>query len=389
MTDKSKFPNAVSARWTSGRSTLATSGLTFLTGSRWGRWEGAAAVGLLKDQGIMVLTVKPTGEVGPKEEFPGLSSYKRIRTVQLGPDGALYFTTSNGSNDSIVKIEPVGNPPTVAAGSNISRVGVSAARTNSTLYAYVRSSEQKVFFKKSTNDGATWGSGYRSAVIKSTMPPSVTSSAPDRIDLVTQAPSGNIAFTWFVNDVRKGQLNLGGPMTVATVSSLGDGTVDVLGLSRDGTVNRRHFDQTWSPWTPIPGRTFTSAVGAAADPSSGSTVITARGTDGGIYERTITATGLGDGWVKRDGLLWSSRALGDRFPGQPAIAVSQANDTYTRLQRGSLTLGLPMRISSAPDVVTRPNGTWIVFGRNFSNQLVYYDARPGGYVVKSLGGTLT
>jgi glucose/arabinose dehydrogenase len=34
----------------------------------------------------------------------GTSSYERIRTVQLGPDGALYFTTSNGSDDRIVRV---------------------------------------------------------------------------------------------------------------------------------------------------------------------------------------------------------------------------------------------------------------------------------------------
>jgi glucose/arabinose dehydrogenase len=33
-----------------------------------------------------------------------MRSYGRIRTVQQGPDGAVYFTTSNGTGDSIYKI---------------------------------------------------------------------------------------------------------------------------------------------------------------------------------------------------------------------------------------------------------------------------------------------
>ena len=37
---------------------------------------------------------------------PGASAYGRIRTVQTGPDGALYFTTSNGEDDKIVKVTP-------------------------------------------------------------------------------------------------------------------------------------------------------------------------------------------------------------------------------------------------------------------------------------------
>jgi glucose/arabinose dehydrogenase len=33
-----------------------------------------------------------------------MQSYGRIRTVQQGPDGAVYFTTSNGSGDGIYRM---------------------------------------------------------------------------------------------------------------------------------------------------------------------------------------------------------------------------------------------------------------------------------------------
>lgn len=39
MTDLTKFPNAVPARWSSGTPTEATSGGDFLVGSRWGEWQ--------------------------------------------------------------------------------------------------------------------------------------------------------------------------------------------------------------------------------------------------------------------------------------------------------------------------------------------------------------
>lgn len=33
-------------------------------------------------------------------------TYGRLRTAQMGPDGALYILTSNGSNDLILKVTP-------------------------------------------------------------------------------------------------------------------------------------------------------------------------------------------------------------------------------------------------------------------------------------------
>ena len=33
-------------------------------------------------------------------------TYGRLRTPMMGPDGALFVTTSNGSNDKILRVEP-------------------------------------------------------------------------------------------------------------------------------------------------------------------------------------------------------------------------------------------------------------------------------------------
>ena len=35
-----------------------------------------------------------------------VGTYGRIRTLQQGPDGALYFTTSNGSGDAVYRLTP-------------------------------------------------------------------------------------------------------------------------------------------------------------------------------------------------------------------------------------------------------------------------------------------
>ena len=51
-----------------------------------------------------------------------------------------------------------------------------------------------------------------------------------------------------------------------------------------------------------------------------------------------------------------------------------------------MTMALNQQISSDPDVVTRPDGTWVMFARNRDGELSCYDARPGVYHAISLGG---
>jgi glucose/arabinose dehydrogenase len=102
MTDKRRYPNATRAKWSSGASTVATSGATFISGSRWGSWNGRLAVAMLKGEGVKLLTLRGDRVTGTSNV---LRSYGRIRTVQQGPDGALYFTTSNGSRrDAIYRV---------------------------------------------------------------------------------------------------------------------------------------------------------------------------------------------------------------------------------------------------------------------------------------------
>jgi glucose/arabinose dehydrogenase len=388
MTDLGKFPDAKVARWRSGKPTLATSGVTFLASSAWGHWQGAVAIGLLKAEGIRLLFLDPTGRVTSTTTIAGLHKYGRIRTVQFGPDRALYFTTSNGAHDVIAKITPTATPPTVRPGHNVSTTGVSAVRTDGQIYAFVRSTGNQIAYRRSIDDGRNW-SPWLGTGLTSTTAPAVASSGPGRVDLLTRASDGSIRLDWFDAGTHGGSTALGGTVITATVSSATRGSLDVLALAPDGTVSRRHFDGTvWSGWRRLSGGGFTSAVGASVDVVSGDTLITARGRSGGIYERRLTATSDGSGWTGASGLLWSARALGDRFSGRPLVAVSRGSDGYLRWQQGGLIQGLGIKITSDPDVVTRPDGTWVAFGRSTSGGLVYYDARPGEYAGRSLGGTV-
>ena len=113
-------------------------------------------------------------------------------------------------------------------------------------------------------------------------------------------------------------------MTTATISSLGNGTLDVFGLSPKGRTFRKRFNGSrWLKWELLDGPPFTSAIGASAEPSTGQTLITARSETGRTYQRTLTPTSNGSRWVQTTGYLWSGRALGDRYPNRPLIAISR------------------------------------------------------------------
>lgn len=389
MTNLQKFPEAVPAVWSSGNPTVATSGLTFLTGSAWGRWQGAMAVARLKGTGIQVTSLDPAGREVQTEVLRSTVGYGRVRSVVVGPDQSLYFTTSNGSNDVIAKITPTAVAPAVPAGRNVSSTGVSAVRSGSDLYAFIRTTFDQIQFKRSTDDGHTWPAAWTSTGLTSTSPPSAASSAAGRVDLVTRNTKGRITHFWFENGVEAGSEDLGGDLASATISSLGDGTLDVLGLGDNGELYRRHFDRTWSSgWQSLDGARFSSAAGASVDPRTQQTVVTARGLDGGTFERTLTPTSNGPSWVEVAGALWSARALGDVFGDQPAISVSRGSDGYVILSRGALTMGLEVKATGDPDVVTRPDGTWVLFARSATGALTSYDARPGEYTRRSLGGMI-
>ncbi|MBB5067280.1 glucose/arabinose dehydrogenase [Saccharopolyspora gloriosae] len=105
MTDLRRFPDAVPAVWSSGRSTEAVCAATFLTGPRWDRFDGMLAVTALKGSKLLLFGLGPDGtvrEVLVPPELDGL--HGRLRAARQGPDGALYVTTSNGTDDRILRI---------------------------------------------------------------------------------------------------------------------------------------------------------------------------------------------------------------------------------------------------------------------------------------------
>jgi glucose/arabinose dehydrogenase len=105
MTDFSKFPDAVGAVWSSGFPTIATSGATFVTGGQWRGWDGALIVACLKGEQLRVFGLDAAGGV-VRDQVALQGVAGRLRTPVQGPDGALYVTTSNGSNDQVLRVVP-------------------------------------------------------------------------------------------------------------------------------------------------------------------------------------------------------------------------------------------------------------------------------------------
>jgi glucose/arabinose dehydrogenase len=111
MTNFAKFPHAAGPQWKSGVPSVAPGGITFLMGKEWGPWDGALVVATLDDMRLRVQFYSDLG-IFRGEQLPAQfnRTFGRLRTVRPGPGGpggCLYVTTSNGTNDRIIKACPV------------------------------------------------------------------------------------------------------------------------------------------------------------------------------------------------------------------------------------------------------------------------------------------
>lgn len=111
MTDLDRFPDAVPAIWQTGQTTQALCAATFLTGSLWGELDGALVVTALRGAKLVLLRLDAAGALAAIAIPPETNGeYGRLRAARLGPDGALYVTTTNGSDDALLRITPEAAP---------------------------------------------------------------------------------------------------------------------------------------------------------------------------------------------------------------------------------------------------------------------------------------
>ncbi len=108
MTDPDRVPGAIAAVWSSGDSTLATSGAGFVRGAGWRAWDGSLAVAALKAQRLVLLRIADDGRSVTADATPPEldRSHGRLRSVTPLPDGSLLLTTDNGTDDAILRVRP-------------------------------------------------------------------------------------------------------------------------------------------------------------------------------------------------------------------------------------------------------------------------------------------
>lgn len=104
MTDMS-IPGAIAAVWSSGCPTIAPSGATFVTGSQWGRWDGALAVAVLKGTRLMFIRFDgPTSSTVAGVDAR-LTDRGRLRAVRQAPDGSLWVA-QDASPGALLRLMP-------------------------------------------------------------------------------------------------------------------------------------------------------------------------------------------------------------------------------------------------------------------------------------------
>lgn len=81
---------------------IAPSGLAFLTSDRYPGWKGSLFVGALRDQALHRLTLD--GRQVTAEQVVPLGLKDRIRDVRQGPDGWLYLVTDN-ADGRVIRLE--------------------------------------------------------------------------------------------------------------------------------------------------------------------------------------------------------------------------------------------------------------------------------------------
>jgi glucose/arabinose dehydrogenase len=101
MTDFGRFPQAMPAAWNNQQRSQGTGPITFLNGPQWKAWNGRLAVALMRDQRLDLLSLDAKGQVTAVETaaLPAL----RLRSLEPGPDGALWASTDDGR---VLRISP-------------------------------------------------------------------------------------------------------------------------------------------------------------------------------------------------------------------------------------------------------------------------------------------
>ena len=93
--------------WASGGSTIAISGAAFPRTAGWGSFRYQLFAVTLKEKDLRRYSISLDGSTAIQRAIYYNERWGRLRGITAGPGGYLYVTTSNGSNDRIIRIRPV------------------------------------------------------------------------------------------------------------------------------------------------------------------------------------------------------------------------------------------------------------------------------------------
>jgi len=389
MTDPGLVPTPLPARWSSGSPTVATSGASFLSGSRWGRWEGALAVAELKNQGVRVLSLTPDGRVRGNEQLPELDdAYGRIRTVQAAGNNAAYVTTSNGSGDQLLRVTATATQPAYTPGLDVSPVGISVVNRGGVLTAYVRGGDHRIWYATQSAAGAAWSAFRRIPGPAVASAPAAVSWGGSRVDLFARGLGGQLLHAYSTGGAYSGWQDLGGQLTSApTATSLASNRIDVVARSgsSDSLVRRRWNGSTWGTFSAL-GGLATSAPSAVADRGSGRIGVYGRGRAGELCSMVLTATAVASPWACGSGReTWSAPAATSVAP---TVLVTRNSDLTPVVSVGGLTTAVGGEITSAMAVARRSATSYTVLGRAADGAMWSFDGRAGRYTWTRAGGNL-
>lgn len=95
MTDLARFSDALKPSWNNQGVSEGMGPCVFLGGKHWQAWDGRLAVGFLRGVRIEILALDVKGMAAGKTTITGIPA-ERMRSLVLGPDGALYVATDAG-----------------------------------------------------------------------------------------------------------------------------------------------------------------------------------------------------------------------------------------------------------------------------------------------------
>jgi putative cell wall-binding protein len=200
--------------WASGTPTIATSGGAFVDNAAWGDWNGQLFVATLKESDLRRFSVSPGGTGVGQQEILYNGAWGRLRAAVRGPAGQLYLTTSNGSNDRVIRVSPTN--PTV-----VRRAGVDRYATAAAVSSYVFAPGVRTVFVAT---GENWPDGAAASAAAGALHTPVLLARRDSIPSATAAELNRLA-PQSINVV-------GGP------SSISDATVAALDAYTTGSVRR-------------------------------------------------------------------------------------------------------------------------------------------------------